>query len=138
MTQPFNVNGIKLESVIKIISAQSNLVHYERVVRSSQFMDCEDVSGGQLPSFALSAQPSARGRGNPGFPGTCTGGNLAETWRKPGGNLARHAGEPGGNLAETWRKPGRNRAETWWKPEGRSDHLDHLESKLDTTRQKPI
>ena len=50
-TQPFDVNRIKLESIIKIISAQSDLVHYERVVRSSQFMDCEDVNDGRLSSF---------------------------------------------------------------------------------------
>ena len=58
-TQPFDVNGIKLESIIKIISAQSNLVHYELVVRSSQFIDCEDVNGGRLSSFALSSQQSS-------------------------------------------------------------------------------
>ena len=58
-TQPFDVNGIKLESIIKIISAQSNLVHYECVVHSSQFMDCEDVNGGQISSFALSSQQSS-------------------------------------------------------------------------------
>ena len=62
-TQPLDVNEIKLGSIIKIISAQSNgnLVHYERVVRirSSQFMDCEEVNAERLSSFALSSQQSS-------------------------------------------------------------------------------
>ena len=54
-----DVNKSKLGSTNKVISAQSNLVDYERKVRSSQFMDGEDVNGGQLSSFALpSQQPS--------------------------------------------------------------------------------
>ena len=32
---------------------------YERGVRSSQVMDCEDVNGGQLSSFTLSSQQSS-------------------------------------------------------------------------------
>ena len=43
----------------KVISAQSNLVDYERKVRSSQFMDGEDVNGGQLSSFTLPSQQSS-------------------------------------------------------------------------------
>ena len=54
-----DVNGSKLCGASKVISAQSNLVDYEREVRSSQFMDCEDVNGGQLSSFALSSQQSS-------------------------------------------------------------------------------
>ena len=54
-----DVNGSKLCGASKVISAQSNLVDYERKVRSSQFMDGEDVNGGQLSSFTLpSQQPS--------------------------------------------------------------------------------
>ena len=59
MTQLFDVSRIKLRGITKTISAQSNLVHYECVVQSSQFMDCEDVNGRQLSPFALSSQQSA-------------------------------------------------------------------------------
>ena len=54
-----DVNGSKLCGASKVISAQSNLVDYERKVRSSQFMDGEDVNGGQLSSFTLPSQQSS-------------------------------------------------------------------------------
>ena len=54
-----DVNGSKLYGANKVISAQSNLVDYERTVRSSQFIDGEDVNGGQLSSFTLPSQQSS-------------------------------------------------------------------------------
>ena len=59
MTQPFDVNEIKLGSAFKIISAQSNLVNYERGLRSSQFVDFKEVNGERLSSCALSSQQSS-------------------------------------------------------------------------------
>ena len=58
-TQPFDVNKIKLGSIIKIISAQSNLVDYERALCSSQFVDCKEVNDERISSCALSSQQSS-------------------------------------------------------------------------------
>ena len=60
--QPFDVNKMKLWSISKIISAQSDLVDYERGLRASQFVDCEEVDVGRIASCELSSQHTENSR----------------------------------------------------------------------------
>ena len=62
-SEQFDVIENKLWSTSKVISAQSDLVDYERGLRASQFMDYGEVDYKRLSSCGLLSQQSSRSIG---------------------------------------------------------------------------